>query len=272
MTRISHGKPGTLPHSSDRISHGQPESKRRLTTQEVIKPFADFADPRNVLPDDYVITRGSPLARAQLTMGDCYRAREALEQFPSEDINAWPSGELLRLAQSRGADTNDLRSTHDVMVKITQDISVPEGIRKSARVYLAIMAMQTQPPQTLPVFMTQDEMLVLIELITATLLHPNNANGSQLRAVRKSIATMFCGAPEPLPTDRPVRWEQAGKDRWFVDEPHIGRYLVQRVGPHAREFKALLNGKPTTFRARTPDEVKAMVERTIRAHRMGHKP
>jgi hypothetical protein len=240
------------------------------TLQDALRPFANFADARKQVPASFVITEGSRLARTQLTMGDCYRAREALEQFPDE-VNAWPSGELLTLAQSRGADTTNIRSTHDVMIKITQDLSVPEAIRKSARVYIAIMAMHAQPPQTLPVFMTQDEMLVLIELITATLLHPNNANGSQLRAIRKSVATMFCGAPEPLPTDRPVRWEQAGKDRWFVDEPHIGRYLVQRVGPHAREFKALLNGKPTTFRARTPDEVKAMVERTIRAHRMGHK-
>jgi hypothetical protein len=108
------------------------------TLQDALRPFANFADTRKRVPSDFVITHGSPIARAQLTMGDCYRAREVLEQFPDE-VNAWPSGELLRLAQSRGADTTNIRSTHDVMVKITQDLSVPEAIRKSARVYIAIV-------------------------------------------------------------------------------------------------------------------------------------
>lgn len=44
-----------------------------------LKPFADFADPRNKVPTHFTITTGSYMAKLQLTMGDCYRARAALE-------------------------------------------------------------------------------------------------------------------------------------------------------------------------------------------------
>jgi hypothetical protein len=44
-----------------------------------LKPFADYADPRRVVPPTFQITSGSNLARKQLTMEDCYRAKEALE-------------------------------------------------------------------------------------------------------------------------------------------------------------------------------------------------
>lgn len=43
-----------------------------------LEPFADFADPRGAFPKEMQITRGSDMAKRQLTMGDCYRAAEAL--------------------------------------------------------------------------------------------------------------------------------------------------------------------------------------------------
>lgn len=43
-----------------------------------LKPFSDYVDPRRKLPADTQITRGSPFSRGQLTMGDCYRAADAL--------------------------------------------------------------------------------------------------------------------------------------------------------------------------------------------------
>lgn len=49
---------------------------RLFKAQEVIKPFAEFADPTNRLPPDFTITGGSPMAKRQLTMGHCYDARE----------------------------------------------------------------------------------------------------------------------------------------------------------------------------------------------------
>lgn len=44
----------------------------------VLKPFAEYADPRNKFPESLKITNGSGFARQQLTMGDCYRARDAI--------------------------------------------------------------------------------------------------------------------------------------------------------------------------------------------------
>lgn len=53
-----------------------------------LKPFADYADPRNGVPPSFQITAGSPLARKQLLMQDCYRARDALthEQSASGEV------------------------------------------------------------------------------------------------------------------------------------------------------------------------------------------
>jgi hypothetical protein len=47
--------------------------------KEVLQPFADFADESVTLPNTFVINKGSSMARRQLTMGDCYRARAVLE-------------------------------------------------------------------------------------------------------------------------------------------------------------------------------------------------
>ncbi len=46
--------------------------------REALRPFAEFAAKADVLPDDFVITKGSGLARKQLTIGDCRNARAAL--------------------------------------------------------------------------------------------------------------------------------------------------------------------------------------------------
>lgn len=45
-----------------------------------LKPFADYADPRNGVPPSFQITAGSSMARKQIIMQDCYRARDAFEQ------------------------------------------------------------------------------------------------------------------------------------------------------------------------------------------------
>lgn len=52
--------------------------------REALRPFADFADPRGVVPADFVITQGSSMAKRQLTMGDCYEALAALAVVPAQ--------------------------------------------------------------------------------------------------------------------------------------------------------------------------------------------
>jgi hypothetical protein len=54
--------------------------KARL--EAALQPFADFADPREKMPPDFVITPGSAMARRQLTMADCYAARAVLSGSP----------------------------------------------------------------------------------------------------------------------------------------------------------------------------------------------
>lgn len=55
---------------------GTAERLRRL--EAAVKPFAEYADPRNLMPASLPISNGSSMARQQLTMGDCYAARDAL--------------------------------------------------------------------------------------------------------------------------------------------------------------------------------------------------
>lgn len=44
-----------------------------------LRPFAAFYV--RGAPDDHVITQGSAMAQRQLTMGDCRKAKEALEGY-----------------------------------------------------------------------------------------------------------------------------------------------------------------------------------------------
>lgn len=53
-------------------------AKRVIELQLVLKPFADFADMK--MPRDFVITQGSPMAKCQLTMEDCQRAKTVLDK------------------------------------------------------------------------------------------------------------------------------------------------------------------------------------------------
>lgn len=46
-----------------------------------LKPFAGYADPRGGIPRSFLITHGSPLAKKQLTMGDCYDAKKILDSL-----------------------------------------------------------------------------------------------------------------------------------------------------------------------------------------------
>ena len=49
-----------------------------LALVKALEPFASFADPRRYAPPGLPITQGSGMARRQLTMGDCYRAADAI--------------------------------------------------------------------------------------------------------------------------------------------------------------------------------------------------
>lgn len=53
--------------------------KQRDKARAALKPFADFAPISPLFPDDMVITKGSSLARRQLTIGDCRKAREVFK-------------------------------------------------------------------------------------------------------------------------------------------------------------------------------------------------
>ena len=46
---------------------------------EALEPFAEFADPNDMVPANLPIAMGSSMAKQQLTMGDCYKARFALK-------------------------------------------------------------------------------------------------------------------------------------------------------------------------------------------------
>jgi len=49
-----------------------------------LKPFADYADALERCPPDLKITAGSPMAKAQLTMGHCYEAKRMLEKLQDD--------------------------------------------------------------------------------------------------------------------------------------------------------------------------------------------
>jgi hypothetical protein len=68
-----------------------------------------------------------------------------------------------------------------------------------------------------------------------------------------------------------LRWEREpyGGKAEFVDVPGTGRYLVKRIAPHQRMFRAWLNGKPTSFFGETMDHVKSSVQRSVTALRLG---
>ena len=53
-------------------------ARETTVLRQALKPFAAYADHANRFPATFVITAGSPFAKLQLTMGDCYKARAAL--------------------------------------------------------------------------------------------------------------------------------------------------------------------------------------------------
>jgi hypothetical protein len=65
----------------DTLAKASPSPPSEL--RQALEPFAAFADPRNKIPENMPITQGSQMARRQLTMGDCYRARAALAVEPA---------------------------------------------------------------------------------------------------------------------------------------------------------------------------------------------
>lgn len=54
--------------------------------RDALRPFADYADPSRRIRPDHVLTAGSQLAKRQLTMGDCYAARDALYRSGIHEI------------------------------------------------------------------------------------------------------------------------------------------------------------------------------------------
>ena len=64
---------------SDFETHPAGTGERLAKLEEALRPFADYADHRARLPDTFPITSGSPMAKRQLTMGDCYRAKDMLD-------------------------------------------------------------------------------------------------------------------------------------------------------------------------------------------------
>jgi hypothetical protein len=49
-----------------------------------LKPFADFADPQFKIPPQTTVTQGSPMAKRQILMEDCYRATVVVEMFDAD--------------------------------------------------------------------------------------------------------------------------------------------------------------------------------------------
>lgn len=54
-------------------------SRRLELSEQALKPFAEFAAPNRAAPPDLCISNGSPMAKRQLTMLDCYNADDALK-------------------------------------------------------------------------------------------------------------------------------------------------------------------------------------------------
>jgi hypothetical protein len=93
ISKKSHENKSLIPISSpEEISKMRPNSEMASMDHEVaklrseverlraaLKPFADYADKHNSVLGQTIITGGSPLAKRQLTMGNCYDARRALE-------------------------------------------------------------------------------------------------------------------------------------------------------------------------------------------------
>jgi hypothetical protein len=53
---------------------------RIMRLRKALAPFANYVAGQRALPEDMKITQGSPLARRQLTFGDCLEAEAALKE------------------------------------------------------------------------------------------------------------------------------------------------------------------------------------------------
>jgi len=53
---------------------------RVMRLRKALAPFARYVEGQKALPRDLIITQGSPLARRQLTLGDCLDALAALRE------------------------------------------------------------------------------------------------------------------------------------------------------------------------------------------------
>jgi hypothetical protein len=59
--------------------------------RSALKPFAEYGVASSTLPDDFPISPGSTMARRQLTIGDCRRAKAALAAPVDQERKAWAS-------------------------------------------------------------------------------------------------------------------------------------------------------------------------------------
>jgi hypothetical protein len=53
---------------------------RVMRLRKALAPFARYVEGQKALPPDHIITQGSPLARRQLTFGDCLEALATLKE------------------------------------------------------------------------------------------------------------------------------------------------------------------------------------------------
>jgi len=64
----------------DALDNWQRNALREIARlQAALKPFSDYADKHRATPPELILTSGSPLAKRQLTMRDCYNAADALQ-------------------------------------------------------------------------------------------------------------------------------------------------------------------------------------------------
>jgi hypothetical protein len=152
------------------------------------------------------------------------------------------------------------------LVNMSQDLSVNEDQRIEARDAVVKMLTNRNPPQVLPLFVTQEELAFIVTMAdekSTNSFAPEDREMKKrlLRSIRHACTQITAHAPAPEAL--PLRWEETSQHS-FVDVPNVGRYLVRRRAPRSREWVALLSGKSTSFNG-SREEVKAMVERFVRS-------
>jgi len=61
---------------------------RIMRLRKALAPFGNYVVGQRALPEDHIITQGSPLARRQLTFGDCLEALRTLQETATDERHA----------------------------------------------------------------------------------------------------------------------------------------------------------------------------------------